>query len=161
MFVVVEPVKYNQNWWNQQIFNYGLNELNNSLNINRDSNITNQKYMLDKKEIKRQYKQTIQPMGIYLIKNLTTGKIFIGNTKNLNAVFNSAKLQLKTGTFMNRELQKDFIESGEGNFSFDVLDRLEPKDDLNYDYTEDLKILEELWMEKLQPYDPNGYHKKK
>lgn len=117
--------------------------------------------MLDKKEIKRQYKQTIQPMGIYQIKNLANGKIFIGNSKNLNAVFNSSRLQLKTGTFINRDLQHDFIESGEANFSFDVLDRLEPKDDLKYDYTDDLKLLEEMWLEKLQPYGPNGYHKQK
>lgn len=117
--------------------------------------------MLDKKEIKRQYKQTIQPMGIYQIKNLANGKIFISSSKNLNAVFNSSRLQLKTGTFINRELQNDFTENGEANFSFDVLDRLEPKDDLNYDYTDDLKVLEEMWLEKLQPYDLKGYHKQR
>jgi hypothetical protein len=118
--------------------------------------------MLDKKEIKRQYKQTVQPMGIYRIKNVTNGKIFIGSSKNLNGTFNSCKLQLKTGNFIsNRELQKDYTESGEANFVFDIVDRLEPKDDLKYDYSDDLKVLEEMWMEKLQPYGEKGYHKKK
>lgn len=62
---------------------------------------------------------------------------------------------------MNRDLQKDYNESDEANFSFEVLDRLEPKDDLKYDYSDDLKVLEEMWLEKLQPYDEQGYHKKK
>ena len=39
--------------------------------------------MIDKKELKKQYKQTLQPMGVYQIKNLVNGKIFIGSVKNL------------------------------------------------------------------------------
>ena len=30
-----------------------------------------------------------------------------------------------------------------------------------YDYKEDLKTLEELWLEKLQPYDEKGYNQRK
>lgn len=116
--------------------------------------------MIDKKEIKRQYKQTIQPMGIYQIRNINNGKIFIGFTKNLNAVFNSIRLQLKTGTFVNRELQMDFNEIGETQFAFEIVDRLEPKEDPQYDYTDDLKTLEVMWLEKIQPFGNNGYHKK-
>jgi len=28
-------------------------------------------------------------------------------------------------------------------------------------YTDDLKMLEEMWIEKLQPFDENGYNKRK
>lgn len=33
------------------------------------------------------------------------------------------------------------------------------KEDLNYDYTEELKTLEEMWIEKLQPFNEKGYNK--
>ena len=116
---------------------------------------------IDKKEIKKQYKQTIQPMGVYQIKNLKNGKIFIGAAKNLPGKLNSIKFQLEHGSYPNTGLQKDFEIFGEKNFSFEAIDTLEPKEDLTYDYTADLSILEEIWIEKLQPFSEKGYNKKK
>jgi group I intron endonuclease len=118
------------------------------------------KYM-NKKEMTTKYKQTTLPMGIYQIKNLKNGKIFIGSAKDLRGRINSNKFQLKNGMHINKEMQKDFNEIGEEDFSFDILDYLKPKEDLNYDYTDELRILEEMWLDKLQPYDEKGYNSKK
>lgn len=115
--------------------------------------------MIDKKELKKQYKQTLPPMGIYQIKNLINGKIFIGSSKNLHGKSNSYKFQLNSGLHINRDLQEDYIKYGEQNFTFEILDTLEPKDDPAYKYDEDLKTLEDLWLEKLQPFDEKGYNK--
>lgn len=113
---------------------------------------------MNKKELIKQYKQTIQPMGVYQIKNKRNGKLYIGSTKNLLGKINSHKFQLKNGLHPNREMQKEFKEIGEEGFSFDILDRLEPKEDLNYDYSEELKTLEAMWIEKLQPFNEKGYN---
>ncbi len=115
--------------------------------------------MIDKKAIKKKYKETVQPMGIYRIKNNVNEKIFIGVSKNLNGKINSCRFQLKNGSYIITELQADYNKYGEENFSFDVIDRLEPKEDLTYDYTEDLAVLEEMWLEKLEPYGEKGYNK--
>jgi len=40
------------------------------------------------------------------------------------------------------------------------LDQLEPKEDPAYNYTDDLTVLLELWLEKLQPFEDRGYNKK-
>ncbi len=117
--------------------------------------------MIDKKELKNKYKQTLPPMGIYQIKNLVNGKIFLGRSLNLHGKANSFKFQLRNGLHMNSELQKDYNQFGDKNFIFEVVDTLEPKEDLAYDYSEDLKVFEDMWMEKLQPYDENGYNKRK
>ncbi|MFH1196322.1 MAG: metalloregulator ArsR/SmtB family transcription factor [bacterium] len=117
--------------------------------------------MIDRKEIIRKYKQTVQPMGVYQIRNLMNGKILIGSSKNLNGKSNSYIFQLNSGSHMNSALQKDFAEFGEKNFIFEIIDRLDPKEEPGYDYTEDLKELEKLWLEKLQPYGEKGYNKKK
>jgi len=116
---------------------------------------------MNKKEMIKKYKQTTQQMGIYQIKNMRNGKIFIGSAKDLRGRINSNKFQLRVGSHLNKEMQKDFNEIGEEGFSFDVLDYLKPKDILNYDYTEDLKILEEMWLEKLQPHNEKGYNAQK
>ncbi|MGE0085363.1 MAG: GIY-YIG nuclease family protein [Desulfococcaceae bacterium] len=116
---------------------------------------------MNRKELIKQYKQTTQPMGVYQIQNRRNGKLFIGSTKNLPGKLNSHKFQLNNGVHTNKEMQKEFNEIGEEGFSFDILDCLKPKEDLNYDYTEELKTLEEMWMEKLQPFNEKGYNKMK
>jgi len=116
---------------------------------------------MDRKELKNKYKQTLHPMGVYQIKNISNGKIFIGNSKNLQAAFNSNMFQLKMGMHSSKELQRDFTTLGEDKFSFEVLDILEHKKEINCDYTDDLVVLEEVWIEKLQPYDDKGYHTRK
>ena len=115
--------------------------------------------MLDKSEIKRNYKQTLTPMGVYQLKNLVNGKILIGSSKNLPGRKNRFNMELEYGNTTNKELLKDIEEFGKENFQFEVLDYLEPKEDPLYNYTEDLRTLEELWIEKLQPFDDKGYNK--
>jgi group I intron endonuclease len=118
-----------------------------------------EKQMIDKKELKKQYKQTLPPMGVYRIENLVNGKILIGSSKNLTGKANSYKFQLKQGSHMNRELQGDYNRFGEENFDFEVVDYLEPNDGPDHDYTDDLAALEEMWLEKLQPYGEKGYNR--
>jgi hypothetical protein len=62
---------------------------------------------------------------------------------------------------MNKSLQEDFNRICLDNFTFEIIDFLEPKEDLKIDYTDDLKLLEEIWIEKLQPFDEHGYNKRK
>lgn len=116
---------------------------------------------MNKKELRENYKQTIRPMGIYQIRNMKNGKIFLGSAKDLQGIINSNKFQLKNGLHFNKEMQKEFNEVGEESFSFDILDYLKPKEDLNYDYTKELKMFEDMWLEKLQPYNSKGYNTKK
>lgn len=123
--------------------------------------ITGTNKMIDKKELKKKYKQTLPPMGIYQIKNLVNGKILIGHTKNLTAKFNSYKFQLNSNMHINKILQEEYNKYGEENFTIEILDRLEPKEDLTINYENDLVTLEELWVEKLKPYNETGYNKEK
>ncbi|MDD5424150.1 MAG: GIY-YIG nuclease family protein [Candidatus Omnitrophica bacterium] len=115
---------------------------------------------MNKKEIIDKYKQTVQPLGVYQIKNIKNGKIYIGSAKDLRGRINRYRFQLENGSHSNEGMQKDYNEIGAEGFSFVVLDNLKPKEDPNYDYTEDLKVLEEIWLDKLQPYGEKGYNTK-
>lgn len=117
--------------------------------------------MNGQKRIKTKYKQSYVPMGILHIKNLSNGKIFIAGSKNLQGKLNSIRFQLDRDLHMKAGLQKDYIKFGKENFRFEILDYLEPKEDPQYDCTEDLTILEEMWLEKLQPFDERGNNKRK
>ena len=116
---------------------------------------------MNKKELKKQYKQTVLPMGVFQIKNLAKGKIFIDSGLNIQGKINGCKFQLALGSHMNRALKEDFNQTGITNFSFEMIDYLKPKEDIQMDYTDDLKMLEEMWIEKLQPFDKRGYNQRK
>jgi len=113
---------------------------------------------MNRKELKNKYKETVQPMGIYQIRNMINGKIFLGSSVNLNGIINRHKFQLKNGLHLNKELQNDFAEVGEGGFAFEILDYLTPKEDLPADYAAELRMLEELWREKISPQHEGGYN---
>jgi hypothetical protein len=117
--------------------------------------------MTDKKEIKKAYKQKPPDMGIYQVKNRASGKIYVGRAMDLHGKLNSERFQLKNGMHMNRELQKDFNDLGEEKFAFEVLDRLQPKESAGLDLGQELKELEAIWLDKLQPFDEKGYNKNK
>jgi hypothetical protein len=104
---------------------------------------------MEKRSLKKQYKNSEIPMGVYKITNQTNGKIFIGGSKNLVARISRHKFELKFGSEGNKELLNDYQNLGEDKFSFEILDRLKYKDDPDYDYSEDLETLTELWKEKL------------
>jgi hypothetical protein len=114
-----------------------------------------------KKELKREYKLNHRPMGVFQIYNLVNNKVLVGASLNLPGILNRHKFQLTAGIHPNRTLQSEWNEWGSKNFAFEILDELQPNPDPNHDYSADLAFLEDLWLEKLEPYDDRGYNDRK
>lgn len=113
------------------------------------------------KQLKQEYKQTHPPMGIYQIRNLVNEKVLVANSLNLPGIFNRTKLQLNVGNHPNKALQAEWKQFGSENFAFEILDEIEAREAADYDYRQDLAFLEDLWLEKLEPYGEKGYNEKK
>lgn len=113
------------------------------------------------KELKKEYQQGHRQMGVYQIRNLANEKALIGTASDLSGIINRHKFALRMGNHQNRQLQTDWNESGEDGFAFEILDELMPREGAAQDYREELEALEELWLEKLQPYDDRGYNTRK
>lgn len=116
---------------------------------------------MNRKELKREYKQNLRPMGIFQIRNTVNEKFFIGSTLNLPGIFNRHEFQLKMGGHPNKILQADWNEFGAENFEFEILEEVFPRENPEYDYAADLEVLEDLWLEKLEPYGERGYNEHK
>jgi hypothetical protein len=114
---------------------------------------------MNRKELVKEYKKTIQPMGIVQVKNLKNGRMYLTASANTPGTINSIRFQLRTGTFLpSPALAQDWQEMGEQSFVVEVLDELKPVEDPAYDYRDDLKALETMWLEKLKPFGERGYH---
>jgi group I intron endonuclease len=88
-------------------------------------------------------------MGVYRVHNTANGKSFVGSAVDLPAKMNAQRAQLEFGSHMNRALQEDWKRFGADAFRFEILEELEPLDTPGYEPAKDLKVLEEIWVEKL------------
>ena len=116
---------------------------------------------MDKKAAKLAYKASRRPMGIFAIRNLVNDKVFVGSSMDLAAIFNRIRFQLYAGAHPNKPLEADWKQYGTGKFEFEVLEEIPPREDPNYNYVADLETLEDLWLEKLEPYGDKGYNERK
>jgi hypothetical protein len=116
---------------------------------------------VDRKALVKEYKRTARPMGVGAVRNTATGKALLAATRDLPAFLNRHRAQLRLNAHPNHALQADWNNLGPDAFEFVVLDTLAPLDAPDYDPTEDLVTLEALWLEKLGPFEPAGYHRRK
>ena len=114
--------------------------------------------MIDRKKLKEEYKNVISAKGIFIIKNNKTGKVFLGSTLNLHGVLDKNKFILNMGSHNNKQLQEDWKTFGEKSFSFEIPETLKIKEDRDYNYDEDLRILELIWIDKYRPFAEKCYN---
>jgi hypothetical protein len=112
-----------------------------------------------KNELKREYKLNHRPMGVYQIRNIVNDRVLIGSALDLPGILNRHKFQLKMGNHPNGALQAEWNEFSGESFAFEILDEITPKE--GRDHREELAFLEDLWLEKSQPYGDRGYNEKK
>lgn len=105
---------------------------------------------MDRKELVRNYKESPPPAGVYRIRNTRTGKSLIGASPNLAGRLNRHRFQLEHGSHPDRELQEDWKEAGPDAFAFETLDELKASEEPGRDPAEELRVLLEMWLEKLE-----------
>lgn len=110
-----------------------------------------------RKELAEQFKEIKVYMGVIKITNNVNRKIYITAYPNLKNRWLTLCMQLDTGRFANFDLQKDWTELGKDSFLYEVIDQQEVKEEMDVHW--EIKKLEKLWLEKLQPYGDKGYHK--
>jgi hypothetical protein len=76
-------------------------------------------------------------------------------------IINSNRFQSGCGSRPNKSLQADWNGYGSESFASEVLDELTATEGPARDYRADLASLEELWLERLEPYNERGYDQKK
>ena len=114
--------------------------------------------MKTNKQLKEEYKQIKFKIGVFQIRNLINEKIFVGSSINLDAIWNRIKVELKFGGHRNEKLQNEWNEFGEENFKFEILSEIDQKEGERVDYNKEVKELENMFMEDLQPFGDKGYN---
>lgn len=81
-----------------------------------------------KRQIARDYKERKVSPGVYAIRCLATGEVWVAPSRNLDAQQNGIWFTLRLGTHPNRALQAVWNAEGEAAFSFEIIERVEDED---------------------------------
>ncbi len=102
------------------------------------------------KALKEQFKQYRPDMGVFVVRNLQNGQCFIEATSDLKGTMNGARFRLEADRHPCQELQAAWKADGPDAFRFEIVDRLayQPGDEPK-DYSDDLKTLKDIWIEKM------------
>jgi hypothetical protein len=103
-----------------------------------------------KKEVIMEYKERPVTGGVYKITNNMSDKYLLMNDIDLKSTKNRFDFSVKTNMAMHPKMQNDWKEFGAKSFTFEVLEEIKKKDtQSNETFKDDLKVLEEMWAEKL------------
>lgn len=103
---------------------------------------------LEKKELINKYKQQEIEMGIIKIHNKITGYFFVGICKNLYKPFEGIKFRLGTGNCKPKKMQEDWNTYGEDSFTFEVVEKLKPKEGATEkEKVDELNELMKMWID--------------
>ena len=111
-----------------------------------------------RKEIQREYKERPKSAGVFQVKNTANGKILLGSSLNINGPLNGHRFMLQIGSHTNKALQEDWNKYGEDKFVFAILEMVKVRDDPNFNLEDELTLLEQIWIDKLQPFGERGYN---
>ena len=111
-----------------------------------------------RKEINREYKERKIPSGVFQVRNTQNGKVLLVSSLNLEGRLNRHKFQLTTGVHPNKELQEDWKQFGPDKFEFEILEVVKVKDDPDFNLEDELTLLEQIWLEKVDPFGEKGYN---
>jgi hypothetical protein len=113
--------------------------------------------MTNNKTLKRQYLETTTRAGVYAIRNQITGRALVAGSTNAQGTLNRHRFELQHGLHRNARLAQDWVEHGETNFLFDVLDMVKPSEDAAFNATQELEMLVGLWRQEIPCLGELGY----
>ena len=113
--------------------------------------------MTNKKTLKRQYLETKTRAGVYAIRNQITGRALVAGSTNVQGTLNRHHFELRYGQHRNARLAQDWVEHGETNFLFDVLDMVKPSEDPAFNAAQELEMLVGLWRQEIPCVGELGY----
>ncbi|WP_421762114.1 GIY-YIG nuclease family protein [Devosia sp.] len=100
----------------------------------------------DRKLAVRTYKERKQAMGIYAVRCLATGEVWLGKTRSLDKQRNHIWFALQLGTHLDKQMQTSWEAHGSGQFEYVVLQELEEAETAFPDAR--LKELLTLWQRR-------------
>jgi hypothetical protein len=104
---------------------------------------------MKRKDLIRQYKETPRQAGVYRVRHEPSGRTLLGSSPDVQARLNRVRAELRMGRHPIPVLQRDWDADGPRAFSFEILDASADEERSDRERAGELRVLQELWEEKL------------
>ena len=102
-----------------------------------------------KKESIRAFKERKPLLGVYAVRCLATGRVWVGTSRNLDATKNGCWFMLRSGSHQEKSLQAEWNTRGEEVFEYKILDFLD-EDVHPLQIADLLKEKKSTWVARLE-----------
>ena len=103
-----------------------------------------------RKTLKNEYKQRKIIGGVYRLTNTCNEMYFLSYATDLQAKQNVFNFMVSSGSCFHYKLKNDWQAFGSNVFIFEILETIEKKEEQSQEeFIDDLKMLEQMWSEKL------------
>jgi len=97
----------------------------------------------------RQARDAFPPMGVYAIRELATGRVRVGASRNAPGTINRIRFELNLGSHKDKDLQAAWRRDGAQGFTLEVLALVKERSEPGFDYAAELEELEALYRDEL------------
>ena len=106
-----------------------------------------------RKEAIRKFKEKKPLLGAYAVRCTTTGNVWVGVSRNLEATRNGSWFSLRNGSHMEKSLQAEWNVHGEQAFTYEILAGLD-EDVHPMEVNDLLKAQKKNWIVQLGAASP-------
>lgn len=103
-----------------------------------------------RREISRQARDAFPAMGVYVIRDKESGQVWVASSRNVYGAMNRTQFELRLRSHSNKTLQAEWNRSGPGRFDFEIVELLKEREAPDFDYAEELQVLEQLYREQYE-----------
>ncbi len=108
-----------------------------------------------RKALKEQYQNRKIVGGVYCIKCKDRDEVWFRATEDMQGAKNRFQFFVSTDSCPEPSMMDAWKESGASGFSFEVIEEIERNEtQTDREFSDDVNILLELWLEKNQNLDP-------
>jgi len=102
----------------------------------------------ERRQLARRARDAFPPMGIYAIRNRSSGQVRIASSRNVPGAINRAGFELRMGSHPDKALQADW-KRDPAAISFEVIELVKKRADPGFDYAAELSALEAFYRVEL------------
>ena len=113
--------------------------------------------MTNKKSLEQQYLETKTRAGVYAIRNQITGRALVAGSTHVQGTLKRHQFELRYGRHRNAKLVLNWVQHGDSNFLFEVLDMVNPSEDPAFNAAQELAMLVRLWRQEIPRHGELGF----
>jgi hypothetical protein len=102
-----------------------------------------------KKEIARAYAERNRTQGVFAVRCVLSGEVWISSTRNLDTQKNSVWFALRMGGHPNKAVQAAWNTHGEAAFTYEIVEELSDEDLTPMGFRDLMRVRERDWREVL------------